>query len=74
MHLSTTGQRYVDRVYTSFHPHRDKEPIFNASLDVNRGANMPVEDSFRRIEQTQQQIAQRQQQTLDDPSHGPKIS
>jgi hypothetical protein len=64
-----------DRVYASFHPHGDKEPIFNTSLDVNRAANMPMEDSFRRLAQMQQQqLTQHQQQNLDDPSRGSRIS
>jgi hypothetical protein len=64
-----------DRVYASYHPHGDKEPIFNTSLDVNRAASVPMEDSFRRIEQTQQQqIAQAQTQGLDEPSRVPKIA
>lgn len=63
-----------DRVFASYHPHGDKEPIFNTSLDVNRAANMPMEQSFNRIEQAQQQhIAQTQTQNIDDPSRGPKM-
>ena len=63
-----------DRVFASYHPHGDKEPIFNTSLDVNRAANVPMEQSFNRIEQTQQQqIAQTQSQNIDDPSRGPKM-
>lgn len=63
-----------DRVFASYHPHGDKEPIFNTSLDVNRAANMPMEQSFNRIEQTQQQqIAQTQTHNIDDPSRGPKM-
>lgn len=68
------GEDGSDRVYASFHPHGDKEPIFNTSLDVSRGANMPMEDSFRRIEQTQQQpLARQHGQNLDEPSRGPSI-
>jgi hypothetical protein len=64
-----------DRIYASFHPHGDKEPIFNTYLDVNRGANMPMEDSARRMELAQQHhLAQQQNQTLDDHSRGPKLS
>ena len=63
-----------DRIFASYHPHGDKEPIFNTSLDVNRGAGMPMADSFSRIEQTQQQqLAHAQSQNLDDPSRGPRI-
>ena len=68
------GEDGGDRVFASYHPHGDKEPIFNTSLDVNRAANVPMADSFGRIEQTQQQqLAQTQNQNLDDPSRGPKI-
>lgn len=63
-----------DRVFASYHPHGDKEPIFNTSLDVNRAANVPMEQSFNRIEQSQQQqLAQTQSQNIDDPSRGPKM-
>ncbi len=69
------GQDGGDRVFASYHPHGDKEPIFNTSLDVNCGANVPMEQSFNRIEQTQQQqIAQTQSQSIDDPSRGPKMA
>jgi hypothetical protein len=69
------GDDGSDRVYASYHPHGDKEPIFNTSLDVNRAASVPMEDSFRRIEQAQQQqIAQAQTQGLDEPSRVPKIA
>jgi hypothetical protein len=64
-----------DRVYASYHPHGDKEPVFNTSIDVNRAASVPMEDSLRRIEQSQQlQLAQARDQTLDDPSRGPRVS
>jgi hypothetical protein len=60
-----------DRVYASYHPHGDKEPIFNTSLDVNRAANTPVEDSFQRLQKTQQQqLALQSNQNLDEPSRG----
>jgi hypothetical protein len=68
------GENGGDRVYASFHPHGDKEPIFNTSLDVNRAANMPVEDSFRRIAQTQQQqIALAQTQGMDEPARAARM-
>lgn len=68
------GEDGGDRIFASYHPHGDKEPIFNTSLDVNRAANVPMEQSFNRIEQTQQQqIAQTQSQNIDDPSRGPKM-
>lgn len=63
-----------DRVFASYHPHGDKEPIFNTSLDVNRAANQPADESFRRLEQTQQQhLAQRQDQVQDDPARGQRV-
>lgn len=68
------GEDGGDRVFASYHPHGDKEPIFNTSVDVNRAASVPMEQSFRQIEQTQQQqLAQTQNQNPDDPSRGPKI-
>lgn len=68
------GEDGGDRVFASYHPHGDKEPIFNASIDVNRAANVPVEQSFNRIEQSQQQqLAQTQSQNIDDPSRGPRM-
>lgn len=68
------GEDGGDRVFASYHPHGDKEPIFNTSVDVNRAASVPMEQSFRQIEQTQQQqLAQTQNQNVDDPSRGPKI-
>lgn len=64
-----------DRVFASYHPHGDKEPIFNVSLDVNRAANMPLAESYGRIEQLQQQqIAQQPQQGLDGPDRGPRVA
>lgn len=63
-----------DRVFASYHPHGDKEPIFNVSLDVNRAANMPLAESYGRIEHLQQQqIAQQQQQGLDSPDRGQRL-
>lgn len=65
-----------DRVFASYHPHGDKEPIFNVSLDVNRGASVPMEERLRRIEQTQQQQftqTHTQSQYVDDPARGPNI-
>ncbi len=68
------GEDGGDRVFASYHPHGDMEPIFNTNLDVNRAANVPMEQSFNRIEQTQQQqIAQMQTHNIDDPSRGPKM-
>ena len=68
------GEDGGDRVFASYHPHGDKEPIFNTSFDVNRAANISMEQSFNRIEQTQQQqIAQTHSRNIDDPSHGPKM-
>lgn len=69
------GEDGGDRVFASYHPHGDKEPIFNTSMDVNRAASVPITESFNRIEQTQQQqLAQTQNQSLDDPSRGSKIA
>ena len=63
-----------DRVFASYHPHGDKEPIFNVSLDVNPAVKVPMEQSLNRIEQSQQQqFAQAPSQTIDDPSRGPKM-
>ncbi len=68
------GEDGGDRVFASYHPHGDKEPIFNVSLDVNPAVKVPMEQSLSRIEQSQQQqLAQTQSQTIDDPSRGPKI-
>ncbi len=68
------GDAGGDRVFASYHPHGDKEPIFNASIDVNSAANVPMEQSFNRIEQSQlQRLAQTQSQNIDDPSRGPKM-
>lgn len=68
------GEDGGDRVFASFHPHGDKEPIFNTSVDVNRAAAVPTAQSFGRIEQSQQQqLAQTQSQAVDDPSRGPKM-
>jgi hypothetical protein len=65
-----------DRVYASFHPHGDKEPIFNTSLDVNRAANTPFDESAKRLEATQQQqvVQQQQNQTVDDQTRGPRVA
>ena len=65
-----------DRVFVSYHPHGDKEPIFNTSLDVNRGANTPMSESFSRIDQSQQQwIAQQSQnQSVDEPSRAARTA
>ncbi len=63
-----------DRVFASYHPHGDKEPIFNTSLDVNRAANLPADESFRRLEPTQQHLAQQQNQGLDEPARGQRMS
>ena len=69
------GEDGGDRVHASYHPHGDKEPIFNTSLDVNRAANVPLEDSVQRIQQTQQQqLALQPNQNIDDPGRGPKIT
>ena len=68
------GEDGGDRVFASYHPHGDKEPIFSASLDVNRAADVPITQSLDRIEQSQQQqLAQTQSQNIDDPSRGPKM-
>ncbi|TXI46374.1 MAG: lipase [Lysobacter sp.] len=68
------GEAGGDRVYASYHPHGDKEPIFNTSLDVNRAANQPADDSFRRLEQAQQHhLAQQQNPALDDPARGQRV-
>lgn len=68
------GEDGGDRVYASFHPHGDKEPIFNTGLDVNRAANTSIQDSFSRIEQKQQlQIAQVQSQGMDEPSRAARM-
>ena len=68
------GEDGGDRVFASYHPHGDKEPIFNTSLDVNRAAEVPIAQSLDRIEQSQQQqLAQTQSQNIDDPSRGPKM-
>lgn len=66
------GEDGGDRVFASFHPHGDKEPIFNTSFDVTRTASVPMAQSFSRIEQSQQQQLA-QTQTVDDPSRGPKM-
>lgn len=68
------GEDGGDRVYASYHPHGDKEPIFNTSLDVNRAANQPADESFRRLEQVQQQhLAQHPNQVQDDPARGQRV-
>ena len=54
------GMDGSDRVFASFHPHGDKEPIFNTYLDVERAKNVPAVDSAQRIEQ----LAQSQEQSL----------
>jgi hypothetical protein len=73
--LQGRGEDGGDRVFASYHPHGDKEPIFNASLDVNRTANVPMEQNFKRIEQSQQQpLAQTQSQNnIEESSRGPKM-
>lgn len=67
------GEDGGDRVFASFHPHGDKEPIFNTSFDVTRTAAVPMAQSFSRIEQSQQQQQLAQTQTVDDPSRGQKM-
>ncbi len=68
------GEDGGDRVFASYHPHGDKEPIFNTSLDVNRAAEVPIAQSLDRIEQSrQQQLAQTQNQNIDNPPNGPKM-
>ncbi len=69
------GEDGGDRVFASYHPHGDKEPIFNTSLDVNRGANMPMAESFNRIDQSRQQTAQHaQNQNIDEPSRAARTA
>jgi hypothetical protein len=58
------GENGGDRVYVSFHPHGDKEPIFNTFIDVDRAAKTPALESAQKIETialTQTQEQQRQQ-------------
>lgn len=61
-----------DRVFASFHPHGDREPIFQAHIDLKQAADVPLQDSAQRIEQQrQQQIAQpHNAPTQDDPRRG----
>jgi hypothetical protein len=58
------GENGGDRIYASFHPHGDKEPIFNTFIDVDRAAQTPALESAKKIETialTQTQEQQRQQ-------------
>ena len=70
------GEDGGDRVFASYHPHGDKEPIFNTSLDVNRGANMPMAESFGRLDQNhQQRIAQQSlDRSVDEPSRAARTA
>lgn len=70
------GEDGGDRVFASCHPHGDKEPIFNTGLDVNRGANMPMAESFSRIDRNQQQrMAQQvQNQNIDEPARASRTA
>lgn len=51
-----------DRVFASFHPHGEKEPIFNTYLDVERARHIPAVDSAQQLARTAQ-IQEQNQQT-----------
>jgi hypothetical protein len=65
------------RMFASYHPHGDREPIFHVNVDLKQAGNVPVEDSVQRIAQARQQepaaqqaIAQ-QMPAPDGPARGP---
>lgn len=66
------GEDGGDRIFASYHPHGDREPIFNVAVDVNRAADTPLQDSAQRIAHHQQQPLARGM-ALEDPARGPII-
>jgi len=57
------------RVFASYHPHGDREPIFHASVDLKQAGGVPIDDSLRQIARTQeQQLVAQQAPTQPGPS------
>lgn len=57
------------RVFASYHPHGDREPIFHASVDLKQAGGVPIEDSLQQIARTQeQQLVAQQTPTQPGPS------
>lgn len=72
------GENGSDRVFASYHPYGDREPIFNTFIDVDRAAKTPAAESARSIDvialAQDRERAQTPTPSPDDPApKGPRI-
>lgn len=72
------GENGSDRVFASYHPYGDREPIFNTFIDVDRAAKTPAGESARSIDvialAQDRERAQTPTPSPDDPAlKGPRI-